>query len=107
VKRASSGRALVASGAEAGAGAGCVGAAPAAAGWSRRQPRAPAQAARRQGGAGGRRQRLGRHGEAPSDGGDGSLSAVACGRVREDGMKRCGWRLKSFMSDGPLGYHRT
>jgi hypothetical protein len=103
VKRASarSGRASVASGTEAGAGAGCVRVAPVASGWSRRQPRARARAARRRGGAGGRRQRLGWRGEAPSDGRGGSLSAAARGRVWEDGMKRCGWRLKSFMSDGP------
>jgi hypothetical protein len=64
VKRASagSGRAPVASGtgAEARAGAGCVGAAPVASGWSRRRPWARAQMAGCRGGAGGRREPLGR-----------------------------------------------
>jgi hypothetical protein len=49
-------------GAEAGAGAGCVGVAPVASGWSRRRTRACARAAGRQGGAGGRWQWLGRCG---------------------------------------------
>jgi hypothetical protein len=48
-------------GAEARAGAGCVGAAPVTSGWSRRRPRARARArAGRRGGAGGRWETLGR-----------------------------------------------
>jgi hypothetical protein len=55
-----SGRAPMVSGtgAEAPAGAGCIGAAPVASGWSRRRPRARAQVrAGHRGGAGGRRAR--------------------------------------------------
>jgi hypothetical protein len=64
VKRAlvGSGRAPVASGTgvEAWAGAGCVGVAPVASGWSQRRPRARARAAGCRGRAGGRREALGR-----------------------------------------------
>jgi hypothetical protein len=78
VKRApaGSGRVPVASGmgAEAWAGARCVGAAPVASGWSRRRPRVCARAAGRRGMAGGRRELLGRRWR--------QLSAVATARRR-------------------------
>jgi hypothetical protein len=67
--------------AEARAGAGCVGAASVALGWSRRRPRACARAARRWGGVGGRRERLGRRGR--------HLAVAAVARCRQ----RRQWRL--------------
>jgi hypothetical protein len=94
---AGSGRAPVASGtgAEARAGAGCVGAALVMSGWSRRRPRAHARAAGREvagsrlGGAGStlRRRQL------VVGGGDSFAAAAAGGHAgARDRMKRCGQR---------------
>ena len=90
---AGSGRASVASGtgAEARAGAVCVGVALVASGWSRRWPRARARAAGRRGGAGGRREALGRR-RWLVDGHGGSFAATAAGghASGRERMKRCG-----------------
>jgi hypothetical protein len=98
-----SGLAPVASGtgAEAPAGAGCVGTAPVASEWSRRRPRARPRA--RAGRRGGRSPGVA-WAAVETPGGGGWSCERASGRDREnESMRARGHQLKSFISDGPLG----